>query len=82
MPKTQMANNSGDRKNSTIGVTTGIMTPRMTAPISPPISDELKAAPKARPASPRLAIGYPSITVAAQPTVPGTPKRIAGITSP
>ena len=24
MPKTQMANNSGDRKNSTIGVTTGI----------------------------------------------------------
>ena len=40
-----------------------------------------KAAPNARPASPRRAIGWPSRTVAADPTVPGTPNNTAGIVS-
>ena len=40
------------------------------------------AADSAREASPRLAIGKPSKTVAAEPAPPGTPKRMAGMGSP
>ena len=47
----------------------------------PPITDAENAAPKARPASPFRAIGYPSRIVAADPTVPGTPNNTAGMVS-
>ena len=36
----------------------------------------MRAAPSARPASPRLAIGWPSTTVAAESPSPGTPNRM------
>ena len=54
-----------------------MLTASTMAPTMPPASDEAKPAPKARPASPFLAMAWPSITVAAAPTWPGTPNSTA-----
>ncbi len=48
-----------------------------TAPTRPPASEDAKPAPKARPASPFFAMAWPSMTVAAAPTWPGTPNSTA-----
>jgi hypothetical protein len=50
---------------------------RQIAPKTPPTPDETKEAPKALPASPLRASGYPSTTSACALLVPGTPNRIA-----
>src|SRR5579883_3218055 len=80
-PSTHTASSSGVPIASMNGRRIGIETASRTAPNTPPTIDELNEAPKARPASPRFAIGWPSSTVAADPTAPGTPNRIAGIVS-
>ena len=72
---------SGVWISSSTGRRIGIETASRTAPISPPMADAENAAPKARPASPLRAIGYPSIMVAAEPTVPGTPSNTVVIVS-
>ena len=51
------------------------------APKMPPMADTVNAAPKARPASPRLAMAWPSMMVAWEPTVPGTAKSTDGMVS-
>jgi len=55
---------------------------RITSPIRPPTTLEKVAMPRARPASPRLAIGYPSSAVAAAGGAPGALIRIAVIEPP
>src|SRR3954470_5441911 len=60
----------------------GMEMPNSMAPKMPPMSDDMYAAERARPASPFLAMGKPSSTVAADAAPPGTPKRMAGIGSP
>ena len=47
----------------------------------PPNAETVKAAPKARPASPRLAMAWPSMMVAWEPTVPGTANSTEGMVS-
>ena len=59
----------------------GMVARTVKAPIRPPIPEERKDAPMARSASPFLAIGKPSITVAVAEVEPGIPKRIAGMVS-
>lgn len=51
------------------------------APNRPPIIEAKKAAPRARAASPRFAIGKPSITVTWPEAEPAIPIRIAVKTS-
>ena len=54
-----------------------MLTASTIAPTMPPASEDAKPAPKARPASPLRAMAWPSITVAAAPTWPGTPNKTA-----
>jgi len=77
IPNKVKANSSGVPIDSMIGRSTGMLTASTMAPTMPPASDAAKPAPKARPASPFFAISWPSITVAAAPTWPGTPNRTA-----
>jgi hypothetical protein len=56
------------------GCRMGILTASKQAPKTPPSTEDVNAAPKARLASPFFAIGWPSRMVAAEPTVPGTPR--------
>ena len=76
MPITVTMKSSGEPKVSTSGRTIGIETASAAAPMSAPTSELISAAPSARPASPFLAIGWPSTTVAADSPSPGTPNRI------
>jgi hypothetical protein len=80
-PSTQTASSSGVPIASMKGRRIGIDSASRIAPNSPPTIEDENDAPKARPASPRLAIGWPSSTVAADPIAPGTPNRIAGTVS-
>ena len=75
-PITETMNSSGEPNVSTSGRTIGTDTANVAAPITAPSSELMRAAPSARPASPRLAIGCPSTTVAAERASPGTPNRI------
>ncbi len=77
MPNSVKANSSGDPMASMIGRSTGMLIAKTMAPTMPPASDDAKPAPKARPASPLRAMAWPSITVAAAPTWPGTPNSTA-----
>ena len=76
MPRTVSMKNSGDPKASTSGRTSGMASPRTSAPKTAPTSELIMAAPRARPASPRLAIACPSTIVAAEVGSPGMPNRI------
>ena len=77
MPNSVKASSSGEPIDSISGRSTGMLIASTTAPTMPPASDEAKPAPKARPASPFFAMAWPSITVAAAPTWPGTPNSTA-----
>ena len=77
----QTASSSGVPTASMNGRRMGIASASRIAPYNPPKIEDVKDAPKARPASPRFAIGWPSSTVAADPIAPGTPNRIAGTVS-
>jgi hypothetical protein len=67
---------SGEPRARTSGWITGIEAARAKAPMTAPISELNKAAPNALPASPFLAMGWPSTIVAAAVPSPGTPKRM------
>ena len=56
-PRTPSKKNSGEANERMRGRTTGMEKPRKIAPITPPSAETVKAAPKARAASPRMAIG-------------------------
>ena len=75
------ASSSGEPTASMTGCSSGIASASTSAPKMPPTAAATNPAPKARPASPRRAIWWPSMTVAAAPTVPGTPNSTAGIKS-
>jgi len=77
MPNKVNARSSGEPIDSINGRRIGMLTARTIAPTMPPASEAAKPAPKARPASPFFAISWPSITVAAAPTWPGTPNNTA-----
>ena len=77
MPNSVKARSSGEPIDSMIGRRIGMLTASTMAPTMPPASEEAKPAPKARPASPFFAMAWPSITVAAAPTWPGTPNSTA-----
>ena len=76
IPRIAREKNSGDLKDSTSGVTMGMAAAREKAPTMAPTSELMSAAPRARPASPFLAMGWPSMMVAVDTTSPGTPNRI------
>ena len=57
IPISESMNSSGEPNVSTRGRTMGIASARATAPINAPIKELISAAPRARPASPLLAIG-------------------------
>ena len=80
-PNSVKARSSGEPIASSTGRSTGMLMASTIAPIRPPASEEVKPAPKARPASPFLAMAWPSITVAAAPTCPGTPNSTAEMKS-
>ena len=80
-PSTAIMKNSGEPKVSTSGLRMGMDRVSTTAPKMPPMADTVNAAPKARPASPRLAMAWPSMMVAWEPTVPGTAKSTDGMVS-
>src|SRR5215470_9060701 len=82
MPRNEKASNSGEPRNNMTGRRIGIETAIRKAPNTPPMSEDMYAALSARPASPFLAIGKPSSTVAAEAAPPGTPNSTAGIGSP
>ncbi len=73
-PRTMSINISGEPKESTSGRTNGMAAARKKAPITAPARELKSAAPRARPASPFLAMGCPSRMVAAAVPSPGTPK--------
>jgi len=75
MPTMASMKSSGEPNVSTRGRTTGMASARASAPTTAPTRELIRAAPSARPASPFLAIAYPSRTVAAVVPSPGTPKR-------
>ena len=56
-PSTPSMKYSGDAKDRISGRTSGIDAASTIAPRTPPIADTVKAAPSARSASPRIAIG-------------------------
>jgi len=76
MPMIAMMNNSGEPKSKTSGRTIGMDTARERAPITEPTRELIIAAPRARPASPFLDMGYPSRMRAAEDPSPGIPKRM------
>ena len=76
IPSTDSMKNSGEPKASTRGRTIGMASPRTSAPKTAPMRELIMAAPRARPASPRFAIAWPSTIVAAEVGSPGMPKRI------
>ena len=57
MPMTESINSSGEPKVSTRGRTMGMATASVNAPIKAPTRELINAAPSARPASPRFAMG-------------------------
>ena len=65
-------------KDMISGFAKKIETLRIIAPNNPPTRDERKAADSALDASPFLAKGCPSKTVACEPAVPGIPNKTAG----
>ena len=56
-PSSPSMKNSGLANDSTSGCTIGTESPMNSPPSTPPIAEQVKAAPNARPASPRFAIG-------------------------
>ncbi len=76
-PNSVNARSSGEPIESSTGRRIGMLSASTIAPIRPPPSEAAKPAPKARPASPLRAMAWPSITVAAAPTCPGTPNSTA-----
>jgi hypothetical protein len=74
MPSRASMKNSAEPMERTRGLTIKIATASERAPKIAPTSELIRAAPKARPASPFFAIGWPSTTVAAVVPSPGTPK--------
>ncbi len=73
MPRRASMKNSGDPKESTRGRTMGTAIASIKAPKMEPISAAIRTAPRARPASPFFAIGWPSTMVAAVVGSPGMP---------
>ncbi len=76
MPSSASMKNSGEPKVSTSGRTIGMASASTRAPKTAPKSERMMAAPSARPASPFLAMGWPSTIVEAVVGSPGIPKRI------
>src|SRR5439155_299360 len=76
MPSNASMKNSGEPKVSTSGRTIGMASASTRAPKTAPKSELMMAAPSARPASPFLAMGWPSTIVEAVVGSPGIPKRI------
>src|SRR5262245_23767970 len=76
MPTRASMKNSGEPNVSTSGRTIGMVRASTRAPNTAPKSELIMAAPRARPASPFLAMAWPSTTVAAVVGSPGIPKRI------
>ena len=73
MPRRLSIRNSGAPMESTRGWTMGMARASAKAPKMAPTKELMSAAPRARPASPRLAMAWPSTTVAAVMPSPGTP---------
>ena len=76
IPRSASMKNSEEPMESTRGCTMGMARARAKAPKTAPTSELMSAAPRARPASPFFAMGWPSTMVAAVMPSPGTPKRI------
>ena len=76
-PNSVNVRSSGEPIASSTGRRIGMLSASTMAPIRPPASEDANPAPKARPASPLRAMAWPSITVAAAPTWPGTPNSTA-----
>ena len=76
IPSSASMKNSGEPKVSTSGRTIGMASASTRAPKTAPKSELMMAAPSARPASPFLAMGWPSTIVEAVVGSPGIPKRI------
>ena len=66
----------GEPTDKTRGLTAGMQIARHNAPKIAPTNELIRAAPRARPASPFFAMGWPSTTMEAVMGSPGTPKRI------
>jgi hypothetical protein len=66
----------GEPTDKTRGFTSGIQIARHNAPKIAPTNELIRAAPRARPASPFFAMGWPSTTMEAVMGSPGTPNRI------
>ena len=75
-PSNASMKNSGDPMASTRGRTTGMARASAKAPKTAPTSELMREAPRARPASPFLAMGCPSTMVDAVMASPGMPKRM------
>ena len=75
-PSMASMKNSGEPMERTKGRITGMASAKAKAPKMAPSRELIKAAPKARPASPFLAMGWPSTMVDAVIASPGIPKRI------
>ncbi len=75
-PNMASMKNSGERMDNTSGRTTGIARARAKAPNTAPTSELVRAAPRARPASPFFAMGWPSTMVAAVMPSPGMPNKM------
>ncbi len=73
---------SGGPNASVSNRTTGMAAIRTTIPTRPPRAEAVAEIARARLASPRLAMGYPSMVVAAFAGVPGMLSRIAGTDPP
>ena len=74
IPSSASMKNSGEAMERTSGRTIGMASARKRAPKIAPTKELISAAPSARPASPFLAIGWPSTITAALMPSPGTPK--------
>src|SRR5262245_5099089 len=66
----------GEPTDKTSGLTSGMEIARHNAPKIAPTNELIRAAPRARPASPFLAMGWPSTSMEAVMASPGTPNRI------
>ncbi len=76
MPSMANMKYCGEPTDKTKGLTAGMQIARHSAPNIAPTNELINAAPRARPASPFFAMGWPSTSMEAVMGSPGTPKRI------
>src|SRR5262249_28580284 len=76
MPSMENMKYWGEPTDKTRGLTIGIEIARHKAPKIAPTNELIRAAPRARPASPFFAMGWPSTTMEAEMGSAGTRNRI------